>query len=41
VSQRAVTRSSGPNAKVLVGVAAVCLLAGVLIAVVVMRVLAH
>lgn len=41
VSQRAATRGGGPNAKVLVGVAAVCLLAGVLIAVVVMRVLAH
>jgi serine/threonine-protein kinase len=41
VSQRAAARSGGPNAKVLVGVAAVCLLAGVLIAVVVMKVLAH
>jgi hypothetical protein len=41
-SQRSpAARGSGPNAKLLVSVAAVCLLAGVLIAVVVMKVLAH
>ncbi|HVY31693.1 MAG TPA: serine/threonine-protein kinase [Polyangiaceae bacterium] len=40
-SQRAPARGSGPNAKLLVSVAAVCLLAGVLIAVVVMKALAH
>jgi hypothetical protein len=35
------TRANGPSAKLLLGVAAACLLAGVLIAVMVMKVLAH